>query len=476
MNIEAMYIISTIEQAEQDKYKLGNHTGTDKKLKSRYVTPLINPIIYYFRYVKNAKKIESIMKTKYDNNRIINQNGRKTEWFNIKLDDLISGVEQTISEYNKTTQNQENENYHISIKQINLNGIEFNDSNTKNYENYYSINNNNQTIGEFTVLHEMNSNNEINITNLYIINEYNTSEIISEITDKLLLFLEKEYPNVCNYVIDLWSISFKKNNLLIKSSNEPDENSEKHFDEINNAKLLKIFIDCVMHNKKYYMFKDSKENSRVLIISKPKNLINNKIHFKKNNNCYFIISTNIDITHPINHDEIKFPNIDEIIKLSDSDEGYKLIYKRNFSVTQEIKKCNKNNPESISQVNPAKDNYKYTSIKIIFDEPIFFYGNEKFIDDLYFKFIVNNNDYTSNNTNLSGFSLDYRLNKCFGGINNATLLHSFGYFYYVYVIYGFSYFKTPTDYANYHYNINDIRRNKYPELCEMVKNIYNDCS
>jgi hypothetical protein len=98
--MKAVYIVSTIEQSQQNNYKFGRHTGTIKKLKSRYVTPLINPIVHYFRFIKNADQIESTIKTKFDNYRIINQDGTKTEWFNMKLNDLISGVEQTISKIN----------------------------------------------------------------------------------------------------------------------------------------------------------------------------------------------------------------------------------------------------------------------------------------------------------------------------------------------------------------------------------------
>lgn len=99
--MEAIYIISTFECAKQNKYKPGYHTGTKKKLISRYATSLIHPIVYYFRYTSHAKQIESSLKSFFEKERIMNCNRKKTEWINIELDILIYELDKIFSKYEK---------------------------------------------------------------------------------------------------------------------------------------------------------------------------------------------------------------------------------------------------------------------------------------------------------------------------------------------------------------------------------------
>ena len=97
----AIYIISTRVHAEKNEYKLGKHTGSKKKLLSRYTTSLINPILYYFRYSKNSERIESILKQHFEKERIVNRNGHKSEWINIKLNLLIDEIDKNFLKYEK---------------------------------------------------------------------------------------------------------------------------------------------------------------------------------------------------------------------------------------------------------------------------------------------------------------------------------------------------------------------------------------
>lgn len=90
--MEIVYIISTHNKSNKNKYKLGKHAGTLRKLESRYVTPLINPIVYFFYPTVNASDIENEIKKQLIENRVVNNNGRKTEWFCIELKVLINKI------------------------------------------------------------------------------------------------------------------------------------------------------------------------------------------------------------------------------------------------------------------------------------------------------------------------------------------------------------------------------------------------
>lgn len=95
------YIVSTIEMAKKDSYKFGRHTGTLRKLESRYTTSLINPIVYFFLPHDNSKEIEEKIKKILIGCREINNNGTITEWYNIDLGSLTSII---ISQANKFSQ------------------------------------------------------------------------------------------------------------------------------------------------------------------------------------------------------------------------------------------------------------------------------------------------------------------------------------------------------------------------------------
>jgi hypothetical protein len=85
-----IYIVSTEERAKENIYKLGKHTGTIRNLESRYGTPLIDPIIYFFYPTIYASIIENEIKRHLNSKRILNKNGNKSEWINLELKHIIN--------------------------------------------------------------------------------------------------------------------------------------------------------------------------------------------------------------------------------------------------------------------------------------------------------------------------------------------------------------------------------------------------
>jgi len=108
--MEAIYVISTLEKAKLNEYKIGRHKGSPKKLLSRYSTPLINPIIYFFIPIIDSKNIESKIKKNLDEHRIVNDNNNKTEWVNLELFNIINHINTIISQYHLITTVNNNNN------------------------------------------------------------------------------------------------------------------------------------------------------------------------------------------------------------------------------------------------------------------------------------------------------------------------------------------------------------------------------
>lgn len=111
--MKAIYIISSKENAKKNIYKPGIHSGTENKLISRYSTYLINPKIYYFKYVKNAGHIENILKSKLKMNRLTNNKGNRTEWVSMNLKILITKIEKIIELVNSITSEESEESEEI---------------------------------------------------------------------------------------------------------------------------------------------------------------------------------------------------------------------------------------------------------------------------------------------------------------------------------------------------------------------------
>lgn len=95
MNI---YIISSPEYMKNNEYKVGIHKGDRKALNRRYSTYLPDSIIIYFKQIDIAAIVEKNVKNILYDNRINKKcNNRKSEWFNVELEKLISVIEEQIT-------------------------------------------------------------------------------------------------------------------------------------------------------------------------------------------------------------------------------------------------------------------------------------------------------------------------------------------------------------------------------------------
>lgn len=95
---ESIYVVSTKSRALENIYKIGYHTGTQKKLLSRYRTSLINPIIYFFINVDNKEVIEKNVHEKLKDYMILDDDSNKTEWFKVSIFEIVRTIETEINE------------------------------------------------------------------------------------------------------------------------------------------------------------------------------------------------------------------------------------------------------------------------------------------------------------------------------------------------------------------------------------------
>ena len=92
----AIYVLTDPVNESLSRYKVGSHKGTLSELRSRYITPIPNLIIRYFIQIDNAKQIESYFKLTYENRRIINSNGNRSEWVTMPLDEIFGAISSLI--------------------------------------------------------------------------------------------------------------------------------------------------------------------------------------------------------------------------------------------------------------------------------------------------------------------------------------------------------------------------------------------
>jgi len=97
--MKSIYLISTKSRSKRGKYKLGKHTGSEKQLLSRYTTSLINPIIFFFRPVGDADKIENVLKERLLKYRIRNHKGTVLEWVRWEFKKIVAIIKQVIDKY-----------------------------------------------------------------------------------------------------------------------------------------------------------------------------------------------------------------------------------------------------------------------------------------------------------------------------------------------------------------------------------------
>jgi hypothetical protein len=430
-----IFVLSTTEKAKNDTYMIGKHKGSQQKLLEKYVTILIDPVIYFHQRVSNYAAIENKIKSKLDANRI--DNG---EWINLKLSHIKEHIWDVINsnEINKTIPK------YYTINDDPNDFIESDDSYREDCQYPHSIHHDDQIIGGFMLLRELNDNEEIRIDNIKMLRDFGSEQIINLFIDILFDYLDQHYASVRNYVFEYPTIRYLTNNF----NSDSDCDSDSHYE-------YRKFVNCLMtkfHDKYHYYpitlrgagFGKNDLRCQCIIISKYKYGLTDK--FKKNNVCDFLLSfgSNDEITVHSNYINHAVP---KCIKEKPKD----IACRRKFKVVREKK------------FRDEHGDLRSAKIKIIFDEPVTFMSCGS-VRDVYMKFIVNNTDYTSATGQLSEFSFDYRFNKLFYDFpiviaTSGTLIPTFGTYRYLYTICGFSYFESDEN---------------YPQLCTMVNRIYSD--
>ena len=110
-----IYILTTEGRSRKNKYKVGSHKGSQKKLESRYVTPLINPIICFFHPTEYANIVESTFKQLFRDDRIINKNGTRTEWIIMDKSEIIAWLNDIDETYQETLLDWDNCNINTTL-------------------------------------------------------------------------------------------------------------------------------------------------------------------------------------------------------------------------------------------------------------------------------------------------------------------------------------------------------------------------
>jgi hypothetical protein len=90
--ISGLYVVSTMERMKENIFKVGKHTGTQRKLISRYRTYLIDPIILFYIPDKKIDEFEKNVLAEIQLFRISDLDGGDTEWVKLPLNKLITIV------------------------------------------------------------------------------------------------------------------------------------------------------------------------------------------------------------------------------------------------------------------------------------------------------------------------------------------------------------------------------------------------
>lgn len=86
-----IYVITDPERKLADKYKIGYHTGSKKKLDKRYITSMPNMEVMLFLEVSDAKILESKLLKVFQEYRVKNKNGKYSEWIKLEYE-IIEGT------------------------------------------------------------------------------------------------------------------------------------------------------------------------------------------------------------------------------------------------------------------------------------------------------------------------------------------------------------------------------------------------
>src|SRR5579872_2602217 len=95
----SIYVVSTHVRAGKNVYKIGSWDHPIGKLITRYNTTLLNPIVYVFVKVCNHILIEQKLLEHFDDVRILNSSGNKSEWINADLNQITKIMNQFIAMY-----------------------------------------------------------------------------------------------------------------------------------------------------------------------------------------------------------------------------------------------------------------------------------------------------------------------------------------------------------------------------------------
>jgi hypothetical protein len=87
----AIYILSN-GPGSGGPHKLGIHSGSMGKLRSRYITPLPLLVIHHFIEMANAAAVETEVKKHFDGRRVPNNEGKPSEWYDVTVDELAAFV------------------------------------------------------------------------------------------------------------------------------------------------------------------------------------------------------------------------------------------------------------------------------------------------------------------------------------------------------------------------------------------------
>jgi len=91
MSSKAIYILTFPSRV--GRYKVGKHTGTQKKLHNRYKTYDPQVKILYFQPHPDPQLIENAIREKYKAFCEKHQNGKYSEWYTCKYEQLEKDVE-----------------------------------------------------------------------------------------------------------------------------------------------------------------------------------------------------------------------------------------------------------------------------------------------------------------------------------------------------------------------------------------------
>lgn len=92
INLYGLYIVSTPDQINKNTFKVGIHSGTQRKLISRYHTYFPDILILFYFPSEKADQLEKEVFNKLENNRVCDGDNHHTEWIILPLSDIIATV------------------------------------------------------------------------------------------------------------------------------------------------------------------------------------------------------------------------------------------------------------------------------------------------------------------------------------------------------------------------------------------------